>query len=358
MAYGDNDTMAGRITALHNDLLKPSVNGRMVNEYIDPDLIWEKFLTQRFPITGDDIVREIRRVNSSGQYTTPGRFEFKRKMQVHADGSLYPVVRGGEYAVTHEGIVTYGLAYEISESMLRPTPLNVKKLRDDIGDVGRAMKEFINAEILDGALNSFSYSSGGELAGYVGNENSTGMGYDSTYGFVCGKLAADAYWNGSDPDYITDISNLKTMFNSQTTSAPLRYMLMHETLLEKIKLWFYENDRSYEQSPIDAGMLGGRSAIRLDGIDLVGLNKVDGLDYGGTDNTDKVILLTDVKAATTYVKMDPPRGFVKNNPFDYIMSKRITLDDEANTDKMLFRTSLRTVLEPSWTQQIGFIEVY
>ena len=358
MAYGDNDNMAAMVGALHNDLLKPSVAGRMANEIIDPSLIWEKFLTTRFPVSGDDIVREIRAKNSSGQYTTPGRNEFKKKLQRHADGTLYPRVRFGDYKVTHEGIAEWGFAYDITESVMRPSPMNVKKLRDAYRYISRNIQEWVNWEILDGALNSLTYSSGGELSGYLQNEDGTGMGYDSTYGFICGKLAAGSYWNGGDPDFVTDISNLKTMFNSQTTSAPLSKILMHETVLEKIKLWFYENDRSYEQSPIDAGMLGGRSAIRLDGIDLIGLTQVDGLDYGGTDNRDKIILLTDQKAATTYTKIDPPRGFIKGAPTDYVMTRRITLDDETNTDSMLFRVNIRTVLEPTYTQQIGILEVY
>jgi len=340
------------ITATFDDYFTPSFAARKVEQLTDPSLIMARpgFLTRFVGSPSHVIQSPPYRTDSSGNQITPGSSTKKRRPIGHIDGTRISAIDIDDYALKEYTMASYALKIPFDESVLSDTPGNRMKIEWAYEDMSRILAEFLNAEILTEALNDFTYTSGGDHKGYMDNEDATGFGYESTYGFLCGKLAAGTYWNTDSADYNTDIKNMVTMFeNQQGYSTVLTTLLMHNTLLEDITLWGTENGHNWETSPLG----NGRSIANIHGVQVIGLNNVDGM----ASHTDKVVMLDNrVTPCNTYYYNKAIPGYTQYSDEAIVQTKVIEPKPEYGNKEVLYRFEFGTHLQ--MPKHLGIAEVY
>jgi len=329
----------GNVTRLQNDLFNASVAGRIVEGVMDPTLIWDRsgFLTSFEAVTEKDIVGPMKRVNSSGQDSSAGRSEFKKQMPIHTSGTIYPTLETEGYKIEHYSTSEYGIGVQFDESVRDSNQFNVRRITQMYEDLGRNLSEWTNMDVLNGAINNFSYTGGAELEAYLAN--SSDFGYDTTYGFLAGTLTT-GMWNTDSADYLSDILDLKDAFSKQAGyNYQLDRMYMDVTRLREIKEWLYINGHSWEQSPLGAGL--GRENISFEGVTMVGMKDIDGFD-----GNEEYIILQDssVVPCTTYYMTKIYPGFSRWSPNAKVSAKTFVANEETNTLKSVFRIDLRTII--------------
>jgi len=340
-----------RTTAGYKDFFTADYASGQIDKVIDKDLIWRAMLTVFEGSPSRSIVGPIYRADSSGDKTSPGRSEWKRKLSKHTPGALYPKIRGQDYKYDTYSMTPHGYSIEFEEDIISSSsPMNLRKIRDLYDNVARFTAEFINWEIMEAAFNSFSYTSGGELDGYVDNDDATGMGYESTYGFICGKLVAGTYWNTDAANYLKDITQLGTMFGKQDgISASLKLIVMDSTLFEKIMLWGQTNGFSWEVTPLD----GGRKITNINGIQIMSITNTDGM----SGHEDKVLLFdTRVTPCVTYYYTQTHENFTRWSQDSVIEVATKENKITPNNIEVFYRTEFRTTI--MYPKYYGFIEVY
>lgn len=341
------------ITATFDDYFTPSFAARKVEELMDPGLIWTRpgFLTQFVGSPEHVLETPPYRQDSSGNQITPGQSTKRRRPTPHVAGTRIEAIDIDTYGISEYAMSPWSLKIPFDESVLEDRPANRMKIMWAYEDMARILKEFINADVLSGALNNFTYTSGGDHTGYVDNEDSTGFGYESTYGFLCGKLTSGTYWNSTSADFNTDIKNFATMFNNQQGyDATLTTMFLHNTVAEDIDLWATENGHNWEVSPLGSG----RSIRRAHGIDIFALNNVDGM---GTTHADKVILLdNNVTPCSTYYYNRAYPGYTRYSEDAIVQTKTIEPDPEYGNKEVIYRFEFGTILHRP--KHLGFAEVY
>lgn len=341
------------IYKLKNNLFNESFAGRLMDELIDPNLIWDRegFLTSFIGTPAKSIDGPVLRGSSMSARSSPGLNANKVKIPLHAPGTRYPSVSTEGFFTQTYTTNEFGFKASFLEDVRDGSPMSNKIVTQTYGDVARMLSEYTNYEILNGALNSFTYTAGTELAGYMDNITSN-FGYETTYGFLCGKLDSGYYWNTDSADYITDIENLKTAFRKQSGyNYTLNRMYMDITLLEDIKLYLYENGHSWEEDPRGGGL--NRDTIMLNGVEIIGLNDIDGM----SGNEDKVILQdSSVAPCTTYFYTKEYPGFTRWSDVARTAVKTYMESEETNELSVLFRMSQKTVIY--YPKAYGLLEVY
>lgn len=340
-----------RTTAGYEDYFTADYASSHVQDIIDLNLIWRGFLTVFEGSDSMSVLGPLYRVDSSGNRTTGGRSEWKRQMPKHTPGAEYAKIRGQAYTYQAYTMSEFAFSFTFEEDIISSSsPMNLRKINDLYGDVARYVEETFNWEIVTAAFNNFSYTSGGELNGYVDNDDATGMGYDTTYGFICGKLVAGTYWNTDTADYLKDITQLKLMFTKQDgIQTSLKLIVMDSTLFSAITLWGQKNGHSWEVSPLD----GGREIMSINGVQILSLNNTDGI----VGNEDKVLLFdTAIKPCVTYWYTHTHKNFTRWSQDSVVEVATKTNTITPNNIEVFYRTTFRT--QVMYPQKYGFIEVY
>jgi len=347
--------VVGIVGKMQNNIFNAQFAGRMTEEYLDPTLIWDRegFLTKMVPSPEKDIIGPPRR-GSSGTVSSSGLSAFKVKPPIHEPGTLYPSVDIEGYYVDHYTTYEYGYKLKFGEDVQDGKPGSIRHVTDAYKDVGRWLGEFLNWEVLNSSLNAFTYTAGTEFTTYMKHATAA-AGYETTYGFICGKLDTGYYWNTDSADYITDIEDMKVSFQKQTGyNYQLNRMYMDSTLMEKIRLWLYDNGKSWEEDPSGGGI--NRDMMRYAGVEMIGLNDVDGLT---STHYDKVILQDSrYTPCTSYYLTTTYDGFSRWGENSKVQAKSFKSNEETNDREVLFRTSQVTYIEPQYKKAYGFFEVY
>lgn len=340
-----------RTTVGWKDFFSADYASKHVEGVIDQNLIWRSMLTEFEGSPSMSIVGPIYRTDSSGNKSTDGRSEWKRRMAKHSAGAIYPKIRGQEYSYETYTMSEYKFAIEFEEDIISSSsPMNKRKVRDLYKEVGRHIEEYFNWEILQAAYNAFTYTSGGELNGYVDNDDATGMGYETTYGYICGKLVAGTYWNTDTADYLKDITQLGTMFQKQDGYAvSLKLIVMDATMFERIFLWGQTNGYTWEVTALG----GGRRITEINGIQILSINNTDGM----SGHEDKVLLFdTNVTPCVTYYYTQTHENFTRWSENSIVETATKENKIEPNNIEVFYRTTFRTQI--MYPHSYGLIEVY
>lgn len=345
---------SGVINPSFNELFNSNVIGRRVEEMVDPSLMWArpKMLTSFEGISERVIEGPMYQVDSNGNRTTPGQNEYKAQLARKLEGTAYPRVKVSGYDVTEYGISSYGVAIEFTEKDRQESAMNRKKWNRVMTETSRAVQEFINMEIFAGTLNSFSFTSGTELSGYIDNELAgSEFGYETTYDFVCGTLDEDYYWD--DPEtamYLQDIRQIKTMGkNIDGYKINFDTMFVHNTIFEKIDTWANTNNRSWETSPLP----GGREIGNIAGMNIVSVDDVDG--WSGNENY-AIIKDSGMVPATSYYWTKPiSPEHTKWSDDSKLQVREAKPADDYNTHTFYLDLGLRTIMyEPKY---VGVVKI-
>ena len=347
---------APNVSANYKDFFNPSFAGQFVEiNYIDTQLIWDTMLTTGVSTDADSIKKYLIMVNSSGSRVTPATSSQKRSPALHVPGSFIPKIKQDDYTIRYTGLEDYAIGFDLDEDILaRDTPINRMNITGMFDKIGRGFLEHMNGEILSSVYGNFSYTSGGTLSGYLDNEDATAMGYDSSRGYLCGKLDSGSYWSGDNADYLTDLTNIKTLGQKQTGyQAMFSRGAADITLLEDMSLWGQTNGYSWELSALDNGRQLGTGFA---GWTIVGLNNTDGM----SGHEDKFLFFNPAyKPGLTHFSSKNWPNYSRWNAEAKISAA--TQDygpDEGNRKAMLFRYGIKTIIQPYHEYHYGLLETY
>ena len=345
-----------QVSSLYKDFLDASFGGQFMEvNYIDTQLIWKDTLTEFVGTPVEAIKKPIIMKDSSGNRITPQTSPTMRNPAIRAPGTEIPKIGMDDYTFETEGLVPYHIGFDIDEDKLNDdTPINRRALVDQYSKLGLSWTKFLNDEVLAAAFESFSYTVDGSttLADYM--DHSANMSYENTSGFLCGKLDADYYWNGDNASYLVDITNLQTTGAVQTGyPANFDSMAMHMTVLEDIVLWGQSNKYSWELSPLG----NGRKISSIQGMDIVGLNNVDGLT---STNYDKVMFFDSrYRPCVTHYHTKAWKGWTRWGQDAKIQTAVQDYGpDQGGRQAVLTRGAFRTIIQPYHEFFYGLLEVY
>jgi len=299
MAETFQSNVGSLAASLPNDNFLHPVNVvSMLDELIPQQLVWDSWI----PVVNIP-VKEFSYLVDSVSGTRKSPLEDPRKrwpVEMTADSS-FPRMTVSPIE-TRRGFTTKrGFAFTANEDVQGQYEAQIVDWIDRVAS--RQMLFFleqINSQTVTSLTNDFSVTNTDDTAMEDYMEHSTDFGTETTIGNLAGKLDSTYYWDEEDANPVTDITDLKAVFDDQNGySYNLDRIWMPLKELHFINKFVVENGGSWQQSPLGDGY----NTNMIAGVTLTGLKNAAGFP---TTVGDGYIIGGDSTrpAGTTYATVD------------------------------------------------------
>jgi hypothetical protein len=244
-------TSESQITLLTDIFYRKEYQAQALLELMAPRLIFDN-LWPKLKIP-DRSVSLKKQTLSAARYSDAGdpRKEIAPQWEPGADIAKV-TISGGEYE-SHT-LFRHALGFDVGLDA-RENIVNIDEVARTRKRVGYWLAEQINSKVVSTVLNSFSMTNTDTAAMYDKFEHiTTDFGPETTIGHLVGILDAAYFWDEAGADPVTDIMDLKTVFDDQSGYPfELDTVYLTNNAANLFAKFVVRNGGKWQQSPLGNG---------------------------------------------------------------------------------------------------------